>query len=618
MLVLMNAIYLVIAGACFLTLSYRFYGAFIRAKVLAIDETRVTPSVRLNDDRDYVPTNRWIVMGHHFAAIAGAGPLIGPVLAAQFGYLPGTLWILIGAVFAGAVHDVVILFASVRHDGRSLAEIARRELGPFSSVITSVAIILILVVAMAGLALAVVNALYNSPWGTFTVGVTIPIAIFIGCYLKWLRPNKIGEATVIGVSLVLLGVVAGPYIQQSAVAHYLTFSKEQLTILLAIYGFTAAVLPVWLLLAPRDYLSTYMKIGTILLLALGVIIVRPVIQMPAVTEFVHGGGPIIPGKVWPFMFITIACGAISGFHSLIGSGTSPKMITSERDIVPIGYGAMLIESFVSLIALIAATHLAPSDYFAINTSPEVFRTLDSSINQVKELPALSAMIGEDVAGRPGGAVSLAVGMTSIFSKIPGISGIASYWYHFAIMFEALFILTTIDAGTRVGRYLLQEMGGHFYKPLRNIHWWPGVIITGGLMSFAWGYLVYGGSVSTIWPLFGTANQLLASMALAIGTTFLISHGKTKYIWVTVLPLAFVAITTLWAGIENIRINYYPKGDWLLVGLSVVIIVMVIAMLIDSVRKWVVLIKAQKFQPAAEPDIAEESSEAMEAPTSLPD
>jgi carbon starvation protein len=603
----MNAIYLVIASALFLILGYRFYGAFLRAKVLAIDETRVTPSIRLNDDRDYVPTNRWIVMGHHFAAIAGAGPLIGPVLAAQFGYLPGTLWILIGAVLAGAVHDVVILFASVRHDGLSLAEIARRELGPLSSIITSIAIILILVVAMAGLALAVVNALYSSPWGTFTVGVTIPIAIFIGCYLKWLRPNKVGEATVIGVVLVLLGVVIGPYIQQSSIAHYLTFSKEQLTILLALYGFTAAVLPVWLLLAPRDYLSTYMKIGTILLIALGVIIVRPMIQMPAVTEFIHGGGPIIPGKVWPFMFITIACGAISGFHALIGSGTSPKMIMNERDIIPIGYGAMLIEAFVSIIALIAATHLTPSDYFAINTAPEVYRTLDSSLNQVKELPQLSQMIGEDVAGRPGGAVSLAVGMTSIFSKIPGISSIASYWYHFAIMFEALFILTTIDAGTRVGRYILQEMGGYFYKPLRNIHWWPGVIVTGGLISFAWGYLVYGGSVSTIWPLFGTANQLLASMALAIGTTFLISHGKARYLWVTAVPLAFVTITTFWAGIENIRINYYPKGNYLLVAISVIIIVMVVAMLADCVHKWIRMIKAQKFQMASSPQSAEMSS-----------
>jgi carbon starvation protein len=495
------------------------------------------------------------------------------------------LWILIGAVTAGAVHDVVILFASVRYDGRSLAEIARRELGPFSSVVTSIAIILILVVAMAGLALAVVNALCNSPWGTFTVGVTIPIAIFIGCYLKWLRPGKIGEATVIGVVLVLLGVVVGPYIQASAIAQYLTFSKQQLTILLALYGFTAAVLPVWLLLAPRDYLSTYMKIGTILLIALGVIIVRPVLQMPAITSFIHGGGPIIPGKVWPFMFITIACGAISGFHSLIGSGTSPKMISSERDIIPIGYGGMLIEAFVALIALIAATHLAPSDYFAINTTPEVFAKMDPSLNQVKELPQLSQMIGENVAGRPGGAVSLAVGMTSIFSKIPGIRHIASYWYHFAIMFEALFILTTIDAGTRVGRYLLQEMGGYFYKPLRNIHWWPGVIFTGGLMSLAWGYLVYGGSVSTIWPLFGTANQLLATMALAIGTTFLINNGKARYCWITLIPLAFLAVTTVTAGVENIVINYYPKGNYLLSAISVFIIIMVLAMLIDCVRKW---------------------------------
>ena len=580
----MNAIYLVIGSGLVLMLAYRFYGAFLKAKVLSLDEGRATPATRLDDGRDYVPTNRWIVMGHHFAAIAGAGPLIGPVLAAQFGYLPGTLWILIGAVLAGGVHDVVILFASVRHDGLSLGEIARRELGPVSSLITSVAIILILVVAMAGLALAVINALYMSPWGTFTVGVTIPIAIFIGCYLKWLRPGRIGEATVIGVLLVLLGVVLGPAVQASSIARYLTFDRHQLTILLAVYGFTAAVLPVWLLLAPRDYLSTYMKIGTILLIAAGVIIVRPIIQMPAVTEFVSGGGPIIPGKVWPFMFITIACGAISGFHSLIGSGTTPKMLTNERDILPIGYGAMLIEAFVSIIALIAATHLAPADYFAINTSAETFAKMSPAM-EVKELPELSRMIGEDVAHRPGGAVSLAVGMTSIFSKVPGIRSIASYWYHFAIMFEALFILTTIDAGTRVGRYLLQEMGGYVYKPLKNIHWWPGVLGMGAVMSFSWGYLVYGGSVTTIWPLFGMANQLLASMALGIGTTFLIRMGKGRYMWVTAGPMLFVVVTTVWAGLQNIAINYYPKGNYLLVGISVFIILMVAAMLGDCVLKW---------------------------------
>lgn len=578
----MNAIYLVICGTLFLMLAYRIYGAFLRAKVLTIEETRETPAFRHNDNRDYVPTNKWVVLGHHFAAIAGAGPLIGPVLAAQFGYAPGALWILLGAVFAGAVHDVVILFASVRYDGLSLAEIAKRELGSFSGIIASVAILLILIVAMAGLALAVVNALFNSPWGTFTVGFTIPVAIFIGIYMRWLRPGKIGEATVIGVALILLGVILGPYVQNSSLAPLFSFSKQQVTVLLAVYGFIAAVLPVWLLLAPRDYLSTYMKIGTVVLLALGVILVQPVLQMPAVTSFINGGGPIIPGKLWPFLFITIACGAISGFHSLIGSGTTPKMISSEKDIVPIGYGGMLIESFVALIALIAATHMFPGDYFAINTTPQVFDKLGMT---VKELPVLSQLVGENVAGRPGGAVSLAVGMTSIFINIPGMKYLASYWYHFAIMFEALFILTTIDAGTRVGRYLLQEMGGVFYKPLQNYKWWPGVIATGALVSFAWGYLVYGGTVSTIWPLFGSANQLLAAIALGIGTTFLIHRGKARYAWTTAVPMIFVAVTTIDACYLNITTNYLPKGNTLLAAISVFIIVMAVAIFLDCFYKW---------------------------------
>jgi carbon starvation protein len=586
----MNAIYLVIGAALFLILAYRFYGAFIKAKVLTINEMNVTPAHQFNDNRDYVPTNKWVVLGHHFAAIAGAGPLIGPVLAAQFGYLPGTLWILIGAVVAGSVHDVVILFASIRHQGKSLAEIARQELGAFSGLITSIAIILILVVAMAGLAIAVVNALYHSPWGTFTVGVTIPIALFIGIYIRYLRPNKITEATIIGVTLILLGVIGGSFLQHSAYGHFLSLEREQITIILTIYGFTAAVLPVWLLLAPRDYLSTYMKIGTILMIALGVIIVRPMIQMPAITPYIHGNGPIIPGKVWPFMFITIACGAISGFHSLISSGTTPKMINSEKDIMPIGFGAMLIESFVSLMALIAATHLYPSDYYAINTLPEVYRTLPASLHTVKELPELSNLVGENVSGRPGGAVSLAVGMTSIFCKISILRYLASFWYHFAIMFEALFILTTIDAGTRVGRYLLQEMGGYFYKPLKNIHWWPGVLLTGALISIAWGALVYKGTVSSIWPLFGTANQLLATMALAIGTTFLLRHGKAKYIWVTLIPLVFIAVTTVTAGIENLIFNYLPAKSYTLAGISGFIILMVVAMLTDSVIKWIRIFK----------------------------
>ncbi len=585
----MNAIYLVLAAALILVLFYRFYGAFLRAKVLSIDPHRSTPAFRLKDNHDYVPTNRWVVLGHHFAAIAGAGPLIGPVLATQFGYLPGTLWLLIGAVLGGAVHDVVILFASIRYDGRSLAEIAKGELGSFSGFITSLAIILILIVAMAGLAIAVVNALFDSPWGTFTVGFTIPVAIFIGIYMRFIRPGKILEATIIGVSLIMTGVVAGPFIQGTGLGRLLTFSREQMTVILALYGFIAAVLPVWLLLAPRDYLSTYMKIGTILLLALGVIIVRPMLQMPAVTEFVHGNGPIIPGKVWPFMFITIACGALSGFHSLISSGTTPKMLSSERDIIPVGYGGMLIESFVSVIALIAAAHLHPADYYAINTLPEVFRNLDPALQQIRELPWLSEVIGEDVSGRPGGAVSLAVGMTSIFSRIPFFARLAGYWYHFAIMFEALFILTTIDAGTRVGRYLLQEMGGKIYKPLANLRWWPGVLLTGGLISFAWGYLVYGGTVSTIWPLFGTANQLLGTLALAIGTTFLIRRGKQRYMWVTAIPMLFLAVTTITAGIQNVLINYFPKGNYLLSAVSVTIILMVVAVLVDCGRQWMRLL-----------------------------
>lgn len=591
----MNGLSLVIGAACVLILAYRFYGAFMAAKVLSLDESRVTPAIRLNDGRDYVPTNKWVTFGHHFAAIAGAGPLIGPVLAAQFGYLPGTLWILIGAVTAGAVHDMVIMFASIRYDGMSLAEIAKKELGTFSGFLTSIAILFILVITMAGLAIAVVNALFGSPWGTFTVGVTIPIAIFIGAYLRWIRPNKIGEATVIGVTLVLLGVIVGPYVQHSAtLAPYFTFTKEQLAIILAVYGFTAAALPVWLLLQPRDYLSTYMKIGVILFLAVGVIIVNPVIQMPAVTQYVNGGGPIIPGKVWPFMFITIACGALSGFHSLISTGTTPKMLMNEKDIRAIGYGGMLVEAFVALMALIAASSLFPADYFAINTTPKVFQSLGM---QVKEIEILSEMVGENVAGRPGGAVSLAVGMAHIFSSIPGFKHLMNYWYHFIIMFEALFILTTIDAGTRVGRYILQEIGGSIYKPLKNHNWLPGTIICSVLISFAWGYLVYGGSISTIWPLFGVANQLLGTMALAIGTTMIIRMGKARYAWTTLIPMSFLAVTTVTAGYLNIFTNYLPKGNILLAVLSAIMIVLVVAVLVDSVRKWISLLSAEKSDKA---------------------
>ncbi|MBC2579924.1 carbon starvation protein A [Clostridium sp. DJ247] len=578
----MNSIVLVIVGALILVLGYRFYGAFIAAKVLALDETRAVPSKIHEDGRDYVPTNKWVLLGHHFAAIAGAGPLIGPVLAAQFGYLPGALWILIGGVFAGAVHDIVVLLASVRHDGQSIAEIARTNLGERMGFITSIAVLFILIITMAGLGLPIVNSLYNSPWGTFTVGFTIPVAIFIGIYLKFIRPGRIAEATVIGMALILVGVIAGPYIQHTFLAPYLTFNVKQMSLILAFYGFCAAVLPVWLLLIPRDYLSTYMKLGVIGLLVLGIIFVRPTIQMPAVTKFINGGGPIIPGKVFPFLFITIACGALSGFHSLIGSGTTPKLIRNEKDILPIGFGAMLIESFIALMALIAATCLPTADYFAINSAPAVFAKLGMI---PEELPMLSQMVGENLAGRPGGSVSLAVGMSYVFYKLPGLKGLMAYWYHFCIMFEALFILTTIDAGTRIGRYLFQDLLSRFYKPFEKKDSWFNIILFSFLMSFTWGYLLYTGNISTIWPLFGTANQTLAAIALAIGTTIIIKMGKQKYVPITIIPMVFISVVALTAEITNIFINYIPSHKNLLAVLSMILVVMLVLIIYESIRNW---------------------------------
>lgn len=580
----MNSIVLVIISALVLIIGYRVYGAFIAAKVLVVDETREVPSKIHEDGHDYAPTNKWVLLGHHFAAIAGAGPLIGPVLAAQYGYLPGTLWILIGGVLAGAVHDMVLLFASVRHDGQSIAEIARINLGSRMGFITSIAVLFILIIAMAGLGLPVVNSLYNSPWGTFTVGFTIPVAVLIGLYLKFLRPGKIAEATVIGMALVLLGVILGPSIQDTALAPYLTFNTKQLSVILAIYGFSAAALPVWLLMLPRDYLSTYMKLGVVGFLAIGILIVRPDVQMPAITSFVNGGGPVIPGKIFPFLFITIACGALSGFHSLISSGTTPKLISSERDILPIGFGAMLLECFVAMMALVAATCLPTSDYFAINSAPDVFAKLGMTPS---ELPMLSQMVGEELAGRPGGAVSLAVGMSYVFYKIPGLEHLMSYWYHFCIMFEALFILTTIDAGTRIGRYLLQDLCGKFYKPFENKSSVFNMIFFSALISLSWGYLLFTGNVSTIWPLFGTANQMLAGIAFAIGTTFILRHSsKPKYALITAIPMVVITLITVDAALLNIFQNYLPQGKMLLSALSFILIIMVLFIIVESVRAWV--------------------------------
>lgn len=547
-----NALWLIVAAGCFYVITYRFYGSFLAAKVLALDETRPTPAKKLYDGIDYHPTNRFVLFGHHFAAIAGAGPLIGPMLAAQFGYLPGFLWILIGAALGGAVHDMVILFASVRRNGKSLSQIARDEVGPVGGVAAAFAIFFIIIVALAGLGLAVVNALSKSPWGTFTIAMTVPIAFFMGLYLYRLRPGKVAEMTAVGVVLLVFAVGTGHYIPGSFLDPYFNLSENGLIFSIALYGFIASVLPVWMLLCPRDYLSTYMKIGTILLLAAGVMIIAPTIRMPAVTSFAEGGGPIIPGKLFPFMFITIACGAISGFHSLISSGTTPKMLMNEKDIKMIGFGAMLLEGFVATMALIAATILVPGDYFAINTklSFDAIAALGFPVDKVTEF---SKMVGTDVIGRPGGAVSLAVGMASILSGIPGMYSLMPYWYNFALMFEALFILTTVDTGTRVARFLLQELGGALYKPFSKTGWLPGNIAASFLVVCAWSLLIYSGSISTIWPMFGVANQLLSAIAFGVGTIIIVKAGKLKYALVTLVPMVFMFTTTLTASWQLIGI-----------------------------------------------------------------
>jgi carbon starvation protein len=579
----MNALTLIFASLCVFAIAYRFYGIFIGNKVMNLREDRVTPAVALADGHDYVKTNKFVLFGHHFAAIAAAGPLLGPVLAAQFGFLPGALWILIGAVLAGGVHDAVVLFASVRHKGKSLSVIAESEVSRLGGKVASVAILFILILTLAGLSIAVVNAMFNSPWGTFTVLSTIPIAMIMGIYMQKVRPGDIKGGSVIGVVLLLLAILAGPYVAADpALAQMFTFSKKEIAVIIPVYGFAASVLPVWLLLVPRDYLSTYLKIGTIVLLALGIVFIHPDLKMPALTDYIHGGGPIIPGAVFPFVFITIACGALSGFHAIIGSGTTPKMIANERDIIFVGYGAMLMEGFVGIMALIAACVLVPADYFAINAAPKAFEALGMvPVN----LPQLAQEVGENIQGRPGGAVSLAVGMAYIFSSVPFLEGMMGYWYHFAIMFEAVFILTAVDAGTRVGRYMLQEMLGSVYKPFADNSWVPGVAITSALFTSAWGYLVYTGDITTIWPLFGMSNQLLATCALLVGTSMLIRLGKAKYAWVTGLPGLFMTPIVMSAGYLNVANNFLPKGLYLLVTLAVVVMVLMVIVFIETFRRW---------------------------------
>jgi len=588
-----NALWLVVASVCLYTLGYRFYGRFLATKVMALDDQRITPAYRLQDGQNYHPMNKWVLFGHHFAAIAGAGPLLGPVLAAQFGYLPGFLWLVIGAVLAGAVQDFIILVASMRRNGRSFPQIARDEVGPVTGLAAAVAVLFIVIVALAGLGLAVVNALYHNSWGTFTLTMTIPIAFFMGFYLHRIRPGRVGEVSAIGISLMIGVVILGRAVPGSWLAPVFDLDKISLVYGLAGYGFFASVLPVWMLLAPRDYLSTFMKVGVVMMLGLGVIVIAPEIQMPAVMSFINGSGLVIPGTLFPFLFITIACGAISGFHCLISSGTTPKMIEKEGHAI-MGYGAMLMESFVGVISLIAASILIPGDYFAINThlSADALAAAGFPVSHIQDL---SRLVEVDVAGRPGGAVSLAVGMASIFSALPGMKHLMAYWYQFALLFEALFILTTIDAGTRVARFILQDLGGNLYPRFKDLCWMPGTILTSFLVVLSWGYFIATGSIATIWPMFGAANQLLGMLALCIGTTILLKMGKTRYLWVTVIPMIFVGIITLAACYElffqyldQARLADSAQGAFrfrLNAELVATVAAIAVIILVDSAIKW---------------------------------
>ncbi|HZN98601.1 MAG TPA: carbon starvation CstA family protein [Gemmatimonadales bacterium] len=633
-----SAAWLILAAAGTYLIGYRFYSRFLADRVFGLNDRRATPAERLANGRDFVPTSRWVLFGHHFAAIAGAGPLVGPVLAAQFGYLPGTIWIVFGVVLGGAVQDFVILFGSMRRDGKSLGQMAKEETGPMTGLLAMIAVLAIMVILLAVLALVVVNALKDSPWGVFTILCTIPIAILMGFWMKAWRPGRTLEASAIGVVLLLAALVAGRYVAESpTLAPYFTASGLTIAYGMIAYGFIASVLPVWMLLCPRDYLSTFMKIGTILLLALGILLVLPPLRMPAVTQFVDGTGPVFAGKLFPFAFITIACGAISGFHALVASGTTPKMLTRESDARLIGYGGMLMESFVAVMALCAAALLEPGIYFAINSplatlggsaqsAAEVIRGWGFTVTP-EQINRLAADVGEKtLLGRTGGAPSLAVGMAHIFSNAFG-TGLMALWYHFAIMFEALFILTTVDTGTRVGRFMLQELAGQVWRPLGRTSWYPSIVFASALIVAGWGYfLVQGvldplGGINSLWPLFGISNQLLAAVALCVGTTLIIKSGKARYAWVTLLPLAWLLTATLTAGWQKVfaadpRLGFLSHAaalaqqvadgsmeagraarlifnDRLDAVVTVVFMVVTVLVLLASAREWVLILTRRK-------------------------
>jgi carbon starvation protein len=565
----LNAIWFVLAAACCYMVAYRLYAAFVAARVLVLDDTRATPCERHDDARDFVPTNKWVLFGHHFAAIAGPGPLVGPTLAAQFGYLPGTLWLIAGAVLAGCVQDFVILFCSIRRDGKSLGEMAREEVSRRGGFIAQLAVLAILVILLAVVALVVVNALKSSPWATFTLAMTIPIALLLGVYLRFFRIGRVLEASAIGVALVLFAVVAGQWVANSPFgSHVFTLSGISLSVAIILYAFAASATPVWLLLAPRDYLSAFIKAGAIFSLAAGIMVVRPNVLMPPLTRFIDGSGPVFAGKIFPFCFITIACGAVSGFHSLISSGTTPKMILRESHARFIGYGAMLLESFVGVMAMVAACAMTPGVYFAINSPAAIVGgTADAAAATISgwgyplaahTMTDLAHKVGElTLLNRAGGAPSLAVGMAQIFSSTIGGDRVLSIWYHFAIMFEALFILTVLDAGTRVGRFMVQELGGRVWKPFKRSAWMPGILLSSAIIVAMWGYFLYQGvidplgGINSLWPLFGIANQLLAAVALVVATTVLLKMGRIRWVWVTLVPMAWLVTITMTASYQKI-------------------------------------------------------------------